>query len=194
MKYDRDPLLAPASLKSLPGNALEAAPVIQDGDLTLAESAAIVEYIIYKYGSGRLIVPPSAPNWTDYLYWFHLANGGLQPAKQFGTFVKIGQLPEDNRLLGFAAMRRDRMLKHYNERLGKVPYLAGDELTAADIMTVYSLTTNRYFEASSLKGYDNILAYLKGIGERPAYKTAMKKGDPDMIPALAEELPTKPLL
>lgn len=91
-------------------------------------------------------------------------------------------------------MRKNRMLNHYNDRLGKGPYLAGDELTAADIMSVYSLTTNRYFDASSLKGFDNILAYLKRIGERPAYKRAMEKGDPGMIPALGEELPAKPLL
>lgn len=52
--------------------------MIQDGNLTLAESAAYVEYIIYIYGNGRLALPPSHKNYADYLYWFHFANGTLQ--------------------------------------------------------------------------------------------------------------------
>jgi glutathione S-transferase len=67
-----------------------------------------------------------------------------------------------------------------NRRLGEADYLAGDELTAADIMMVFSLTTMRSFTAYDLKPYANILAYLRRIGGRDAYQRAMRKGDPGM--------------
>jgi glutathione S-transferase len=76
-----------------------------------------------------------------------------------------------------------------DERLSKVPWLAGEEFTAADIMSVFSLTTMRAFAPTDLSPYPNILAYLKRVGERPGYQKAMKKGDPDMMPALGAESP-----
>ena len=70
-------------------------------------------------------------------------------------------------------------------RLGEVPYLAGAEFTAADIITVFALTTMRVFAPRDLAPYPNILAYLVRIGDRPAYQRAMAKGDPGMAPMLA---------
>ena len=58
------------------------APVIQDGDLTMGESGAIVEYIIHKYGNGRLALPPSNPDYAQYLFWFHFANATLQQRRE----------------------------------------------------------------------------------------------------------------
>jgi glutathione S-transferase len=74
-RYDRDPvtILAPAEYRAL--HPIGAAPVITDGDLVLAESAAITEYIIVKHGNGRLALGPSHPGFAAYLYWFHFANG-----------------------------------------------------------------------------------------------------------------------
>lgn len=66
--YDRAPILSPEEYCKL--HPLCAAPVINDGDLTIAESGACAEYITYKYGNGKLIVRPGEDNWTDYLYWF----------------------------------------------------------------------------------------------------------------------------
>jgi glutathione S-transferase len=57
------------------------APVITDGDLVLAESGAILEYVIAKYGHGRLAVQPDRPNFADYLFWFHFANGTMMPSE-----------------------------------------------------------------------------------------------------------------
>lgn len=65
--YQRAPFLAPPELKAL--HPMGAAPVITDGPITLAESPACVEYIIQKHGSGRLMLPPSHPDYADYLYW-----------------------------------------------------------------------------------------------------------------------------
>ena len=72
-----------------------------------------------------------------------------------------------------------------DERLNAVPYLAGDVFTAADIMTVFSLTTMRTFVSVELAPYSGILAYLQRIGGRTAYRRAMEKGDPGFPPMSA---------
>jgi glutathione S-transferase len=69
-------------------------------------------------------------------------------------------------------------------RLSEVPYLAGSEFTAADIMIVFSLTTMRIFYPLDLAPYAQIKAYLQRMGERDAYRRAMAKGDPGMKPLL----------
>src|ERR1700761_2103333 len=76
--YARDPVtvLAPADYKAL--HPIGSAPVIFDGDTVLAESGAIVEYIVAKYGNGRLTLGASDPGFAAFLYWFHFANGTLQ--------------------------------------------------------------------------------------------------------------------
>jgi glutathione S-transferase len=78
--YDRDPVtrLAPPEYKALHPSGT--APVIRDGDRVISESSAIVEYVINVYGGGRLTVKPGAPNYADFLQWFHYANGTFQPA------------------------------------------------------------------------------------------------------------------
>jgi len=80
--------------------------------------------------------------------------------------------------------RLGRTLDFLNRRLGEADYLAGSELTAADIMIVFSLTTMRTFTSCDLKAYPHILAYLRRIGAREAYRRAMRKGDPGMTPML----------
>ncbi|MFX9101151.1 glutathione binding-like protein, partial [Acinetobacter baumannii] len=76
--------------------------------------------------------------------------------------------------------RLDRVLALVEARLGDVEYFAGEEFTAADIMSVFSLTTMRLFQPVDLAPYPNIRAYLQRIGERPGYQRAMAKGDPDL--------------
>jgi glutathione S-transferase len=80
--------------------------------------------------------------------------------------------------------RLDRVMAFLEARSDEVKYLAGEEFTAADIMTVFSLTTMRLFQPLDLSPYPGILAYLQRIGERPAYRRAMAKGDPDLVPML----------
>ena len=70
-------------------------------------------------------------------------------------------------------------------RLGQKPFFGGANLTTADIMMVYCVTTSRAFRNTSIDAYPNLKAYLKRIGERPAYKRAMAKAEPDMPPMLA---------
>lgn len=175
-RYSRAPVLAPEEYRAL--HPIGSAPVISDGELTLAESAAVVEYIIDTFGDGRLKVKQGDPAWPDYLYWFHFANGTLQPAVMRLMISGRFNPPEDHPALKLGQSRMQRMLKMMDDRLGAVPYLAGAQLTAADIMTVFSLTTMRHFFPYDLSPYPNIRAYLTRIGERPAYRRAMEKGDP----------------
>lgn len=170
--------LSPPALRAL--HPLGAAPVIVDGDLTLAESGAIVDYIVAKYGNGRLALGPAHPDFAHYLYWFHFANGNLQAAMGRSMILRRLDLPPDNPVLVAMTGRLERVLKLIEARLGAATYFAGTEFTAADIMAVFSLTTMRYFMPVDLAPYPNILAYLQRIAARPAYQRAMQKGDPGM--------------
>ena len=186
--HDRHPVtrLAQADYKAL--HPIGAAPVITDGDLVLAESAAIVDYIVARYGpkegSGRLVLAADHPDFAQFLYWFHFANGTLQPATGRNMILGRLNLPADNPLLLAMKGRLELALGLIEARLGKVDYFAGQEFTTADIMIVFSLTTMRLFLPFDLAPYPAILAYLQRIGRRPAYQRAMRKGDPDMAPLL----------
>lgn len=182
--YARDAVtrLSPPELKAL--HPLGAAPLIEDGDLLLAESAAIVEYIIVKHGGGRLKLVPEHADYAQYLYWFHFSNGNLMPVMGRMMAVNRAQLPADHPVQQNAQVRLDRVMALVEARLGEVPYLAGQEFTAADVMSVFSLTTMRLFQPLDLAPYPSIRAYLQRIGARPAYRRAMAKGDPDLVPLL----------
>jgi glutathione S-transferase len=176
----RDPvtILAPADYKAL--HPIGSAPVIIDGDLVLAESGAIVEYIIAKYGNGRLALPASHPDFASYLYWFHFANGTLQANMGRLMILNRLKLAADNPILMATKTRVDRAFDLVNTRTGETDYLAGKEFTAADIMMGFSLTTMRYFQPYDIARCPNVVAYLARIGARPAYRRAMEKGDPGM--------------
>ncbi|MGJ7610333.1 MULTISPECIES: glutathione S-transferase family protein [unclassified Variovorax] len=182
--YTRDAVtvLSPPELKAL--HPLGAAPVIEDGDVLLAESAAIVEYIIVKHGGGRLKPGPEHPDYAAFLYWFHFSNGNLQPAIGRLMMMSRAKLAADHPVLVSVQGRLDRVLALVEARLGEAAWLAGSEFTAADIMSVFSFTTMRLFQPLDLAPYPNIRAYLQRIGERPAYRRAMAKGDPDLVPML----------
>ena len=183
--YTRDATtrLSPPELKAL--HPLGTAPVIEDGELLLAESAAIVEYVIAKRGDGRLKPGPAQPDYAAFLYWFHFANGTLQPALLRLLTVSRLKLPPDHPVQAATQARVAQILALLEQRLGAVPWLAGPAFTAADVMSVFSLTTMRLFQPLDLAPYENIRAYLRRVGERPAYRRAMAKGDPDLTPVLA---------
>ncbi|KAF2498585.1 glutathione S-transferase [Lophium mytilinum] len=174
--YQRDPMLAPKAIKDL--NPIGQAPIIQDGDLTLAESAACCEYIIHKFGNGRLALPPSHKDYADYIYWFHFSNGTLQPMELL-VFSILRVQSEGPATARYKEMF-ERMLTIMDKRLRENKWLAGEEFTAADIMTVFSLTTMRAFDPIDLTKYKGILGYLKRVSEREGYKKARAKADPEM--------------
>jgi glutathione S-transferase len=184
-RYDRDPvtILAPPEYKAL--HPIGSAPVIVDGGLVLAESGAIIEYILAKYGAGRLAPGPADPSFADYLYWFHFANGTLMPSLGRSLLLRRIGVADDQPLVVWQRGRLDRAFDLVEARLGDAAYFAGEAFTAADIIMGFPLTTMRYFTPRDLSPYPHLRAYLKRIGERDAYQRAMRKADPDMVPMLA---------
>jgi len=179
-RYARDSvtMIAPPDYKAL--HPISAAPVITDGDLVLAESGAVVEYIIAKYGNGRLALNSAHRDFAQFLYWYHFANGTLQAAMGRSMILNRLKLVDDNPILLATKGRLDRAFNLVDARTREVEYLAGTEFTSADIMIGFSLTTMRYFMPYDLGRCPNIVRYLARIGARPAYRRAMEKGDPGM--------------
>jgi glutathione S-transferase len=179
-RYARDArtMLAQADYKAL--HPIGSAPVVTDGDLVLAESGAIVEYIAAGYGKGRLTLRADDPDFAPFLYWFHFANGTLQA--NLGRLMILNRLKlgDDNPILLATRARVDRAFDLVEARTREAEYLAGRAFTTADIMMGFSLTTMRYFQPYDLARCPNIVSYLARIGARPAYRRAMQKGDPGM--------------
>jgi glutathione S-transferase len=182
-RYDRraDNRLAPDEYKAL--HPMGIAPVITDGDLVLGESGAICEYICARYGGGRLVPGRDDPDFADHLFWFHWANGTFMTTLMM-QLVLSGSSP-DNPAAPFVTDRARRGWAMIDDRLGKAPFFGGRDLTTADIMMVYCLTTSRAFRGMSIEGFPNLKAYLQRIGARPAYQRAMAKAEPGMAPMLA---------
>jgi len=178
--YARDAktMLAPADYKAL--HSIGSAPVINDGGLVLAESGAIVDYIVAKYGKGRLTLGAGDPDFAPFLYWFHFANGTLQANLGRLMILNRLKLADDNPILLATKARVDRAFELVEARMGEAEYLAGRAFTTADIMMGFSLTTMRYFQPYDLARCPNIIGYLARIGARAAYRRAMEKGDPGM--------------
>ena len=179
-RYDRraDNRLAPDDYKAL--HPMGIAPVITDGDLVLGESGAICDYICGRYGGGRLTPAADDPDFADHLFWFHWSNGTFMTTLMM-QLVLAGGGGDTNPASVFVNDRSRRGWAMVEDRLGKAPFFGGANLTTADIMMGFSLTTMRYFQPYDLARCPNIVRYLARIGARPAYQRAMAKGDPGMV-------------
>jgi glutathione S-transferase len=173
--YKRAPMMAPPEYKAL--HPLGTAPIITDGSLTMAESGAIVEYIVHKYGGGRLIPRPGDPLWIEYLFWFHFANGSLLPGLMRSMIMKYAGVSADHPLMHAMNTRREGLIDIVEKRLGEADYFAGAEFTAADIMNVFSFTTGQQFMPLDFSQRPAITRYLQRVMARPAYKRAMVKAE-----------------
>jgi glutathione S-transferase len=177
--HDRAPSgAAPPDYKAM--HPIGIAPIIQDGDATLAESGAIVDYILAKYGHGKLAAAPDDRSFADYLYWLHFANGTLQPLTGRLMMLHRLALTAENPVAAASFGRSALVFQFIDDHLANATWLAGDAFTAADVMSVFSFTTMRYYVPIDLKPYPHILAYLARVAARPAYQRAMEKGDPGM--------------
>jgi glutathione S-transferase len=184
-RYDRraDNRLAPDAYKAL--HPMGIAPVVTDGDLVLGESGAICDYIVGKYAPGSALAPGADdPDFADHLFWFHWSNGTFMTTLMM-QLVLAGGGGDANPASVFVNDRSRRGWDMVEKRLGEAPFFGGRNLTTADIMMVYCLTTSRAFRGLSIDGFPNLQAYLKRIGERPAYRRAMAKAEPGMAPMLA---------
>ena len=189
-RYERDPesMLAPASLKAV--HPLGKSPVITEGDLTIAESGAIVEYMIDRHGQGRLIPSPGTPERRQYTYWLHYAEGSAMPplllTLVFGRmqeapmpfFIRpIVRAVAGKVQSSFIDPQLALHLGYMESELGKRAWFAGNDFTAADIQMSFPL------EAAASRGglnanRPNLMAFLERVHARPAYQRALKKGGP----------------
>lgn len=131
-----------------------------------------------KFGNGKLALPPTHKDYAQYLFWFHFSNGTFQP--HLLRLISLNNVAPTNPQTISAASRLQDLLKFMDERLQNNTWLAGEEFTAADIMTVFSLTTMRAFIGYELKGFDGILGYLERVRGREGFKKARGKADPDL--------------
>jgi glutathione S-transferase len=175
-----DNRLAPDEYKAL--HPMGIAPVITDGDFVLGESGAICEYICARYGDGRLTPKSDDPDFADHLFWFNWSNGTFMATLMMQLVLSMGG--EGNPASLFVEDRSRRGWEMIETRLGQTPFFGGANLTTADIMMGYCLTTSRAFRGTSIDPFPNLKAYLKRIGERPAYQRAMAKAEPGMPPML----------
>ena len=178
VRYDRTPEGGgPEDYQAL--HPYGTAPVLQDGNTLLGESGAIIDHVIAQYGNGSLAVGRDHPDFADYLYWFHFANGTFMASGMMvlGLLFAGVQVSGD---AGRLTARWERAFQLADQRLGEAPYFAGDSFSAADIMMHFPLTTMRMFVPYDISGHPNILAYLQRIADRPAFKRARQKADPDM--------------
>jgi glutathione S-transferase len=184
-RYDRDPAtrMSPAPLKAL--HPMGSAPVITNGDVPLAESGAIVQYLDSKYGKGRLSLRADDPSFADYLYWFHFANATLVPTVAANIMASmIAGQGNGAAVIGIMKAREDKAFALVEDRLGKAAFFSGPAFTAADIMMFYPLTTMRHMTKRDFSHSPNTRAYLRRIGDRPAYQRAMAAAEPNMQPIL----------
>ena len=159
-------------------HALGRAPAIRDGDTVLAESGAIVDYVVHRHAGGRLALACDHPAYARYIYWLHFAEGSLMSLLLI--VLVLSRVKEAGASPVFARMRErmNQMLAFVDREIAAGPWFAGAEFTAADVMMVFPFTTLRNFLDYDLGPYANIQAYLRRIEARPAYRKAMSLAGP----------------
>jgi glutathione S-transferase len=171
--YWRDPhtKMAPPELRQV--HPLGKSPIVTDEGRAIAESGAIIDYIIRHHGGGRLQPDPSSSAYDDYVYWLHYAEGSaslpfvIDPiAKSFGKMATPLQRRVNHEL--------DLNLRFIDHCLGGTEYLLGSELTAADIqMSFVGELAVTFMDASA---YPNLDAWVARFQARPAYQAALERG------------------
>jgi glutathione S-transferase len=189
-RYERDPrtMLAPGALRAV--HPLGKSPVITENGLTIAESGAIIEYLVEHHGRGRLIPPAGTPERLRYTYWLHFAEGSaMSPLLLALIFGRLPRQPMPFFVRPIARGICNKVLETFVEpqlkthqafmegELEKGTWFAGEEFTAADVQMSFVV------EASAARGgldegRPRLMAWLERIHVRPAYKRALEKGGP----------------
>ena len=189
-RYERDSatMLAPPELRAV--HPLGKSPVITDGERVLAESGAIMEYLVEAHGNGRLVPAPGTPERLRYRYWLHYAEGSAMPPlllklvfdrigkTRMPFFVKpVARAIADRARKGFIQPQIDRHLDYMEAELGRGTWFAGEEFTAADVQMSFPLEA-----AAARAGLDGrrprLMEFLSRIHARPAYQRALARGGP----------------
>jgi glutathione S-transferase len=189
-KYERDPgtMLAPPALMGV--HPLGKSPVITDGDITVAESGAILEYLVERYDDGRLAPPVGTPERLRWRYWLHFAEGSAMPPLLIKLICdRVAQAPMPFFVKPIAraistkvqAMMVQPNLKRQwdfmESELTQNKWFAGGQFSAADIQMSFPIEA-----AAQRAGLDasrpRLMAFLKRIHARPAYRRALRTGGP----------------
>lgn len=170
---DAETMLAPPSLKEV--HPLGKSPVITDEDRTIAETGAIVEYIVSRYGNGKLVPPKDTPQRLHYTYWLHYAEGSAMPPLLMNLIFNLFEIKDSKAMDGFIAPQIKLHYDYIESELSKSKWFVGDEFTAADIQMSFPLE----LLASLPQQLDNrpyIKEFLACIHQRAAYKRGIERG------------------
>ena len=189
-KYQRDPktMLAPETLRGV--HPLGKSPVITDGDATVAESGAIVEYLIEHYGQGPLVPPPGTDERRRYTYWLHFAEGSAMPPlllKLIFDRIESAPMPFFVKPVARGISRKvkamtvepnlKRQLDFMEAELGKSEWFAGNAFSAADIQMSFPVEAAAQ-RAGLAASRPKLMNFLKKIHARPGYRKALERGGP----------------
>jgi glutathione S-transferase len=189
-RYQRDAktMLAPPELRRV--HPLGKSPVLVEDGVTVAESGALIEYVLDKHGNGRLRPAAGTPERLRFTYWLHYAEGsamsplllalifGRMPKTPMPFFAKpIAKAISSKALSGFIEPQLKLHMDYQESELAKTMWFAGPDFSAADIQMSFAV------EAARARGglnatRPNLMAYLDRIQARPAYKRALEKGGP----------------
>ena len=186
--YERDPAtrLAPSALRAI--HPLGKSPVLVDGDVIVAETGAIVEYLVEKCG-GRLRPEAGTPERRRWTYWLHFAEGSLMPPLVLDLVLASApaRAPEPLREAAKAVAEGDRqgyvapnlktLFDFVEAELARSPWFAGEEFSAADVMMSFPLEAAGA-RGDAFKGRPKLAAFVERIHARPAYRKALVRGGP----------------
>jgi len=173
-KYSRDPKtnLAPPELLAI--HPLGKSPVMQDGDLILPESGAIIEYLLERYGDGRLAPRPDTPERVRYLYWMHFAEGTMMLHLVSRLYLtRVGEAAKAMQERVEVMIKKE--LDLVENELGRSAHLAGEDFSAADIQMAFPLEFAAYARLMG-EQHGKVRAYLARMQARPAYRRAIETG------------------
>ncbi len=174
-RYERDSstMLAPAALKEV--HPLGKSPVITDEGQTLAESGAITDYLVERYGDGKLAPPSGTPERLRYDYWLHYSEGSVMPLLVMKLVLDNFGLGDSDASTQFATPQIKLHFDYLESELTKNEWFVGEEFTAADIQMsfpVEAVEAQAGLDASRPK----LKAFLERIHTRPAYQRALERG------------------
>jgi glutathione S-transferase len=190
-RYERDKqtMLAPRELLRV--HPLGKSPVLTDGEVTVAETGAIVEYLLDKDGSGRLRPAAGTPEFLRYRYWLHMAEGtAMPPLVMKLVFDRIATAPMPffakpiakaivKQVMGsFIGPNLKRQLDFMEDELGRSAWFAGAEFSAADVMMSFPLEAAAQRAGLDAGSLPNLHGFLQRIHARPAYQRALAVGGP----------------
>jgi glutathione S-transferase len=191
VRYQRQPdMRAPKELRAI--HPLGKSPVITDNGNVIAESGAIVEYLVGTYGNDRFIPPSNTPERLRYTYWLHYAEGSgmppllmkllftLMPKRAPALLRPLVRKVSSQALTTLVNPQLKQHMAFWEEELGKSEWFAGKDFTAADIQMSFPLEAGAA-RGGLEQGHPKSMAFLERIHARPAYKRALEKGGPYQV-------------